>query len=181
MQFVLVAFTGSGSDLDNNTFKFMDQANGRMVGLKSPDITPQIARIDAHILNSTGEPPLLRRNLPARQASASARIPRTLCGRGRTFRGCSGEEADRYMIWLAVNTLRLLGVEKVYVDIGHTAIVRALLAADRALNEEELHCHFTRAPYEGSHGSAKCGRNFKARDARGAFCASDALRGRFRH
>ena len=53
IEFVSSLLTGSGSDLDNNTFKFMDQANGRMVGLRA-DITPQIARIDAHILNSTG-------------------------------------------------------------------------------------------------------------------------------
>ena len=46
IEFVSSLLTGSGSDLDNNTFKFMDQANGRMVGLRA-DITPQIARIDA--------------------------------------------------------------------------------------------------------------------------------------
>ena len=50
IEFVDSLLTGSGSDLDNNTFKFMDQSSGRMIGLRA-DITPQIARIDAHILS----------------------------------------------------------------------------------------------------------------------------------
>ena len=53
IEFVDSLLTGSGSDLDNNTFKFMDQAGGKMIGLRA-DMTPQAARIDAHILNRTG-------------------------------------------------------------------------------------------------------------------------------
>ena len=138
IEFVSSLLTGSGSDLDNNTFKFMDQANGRMVGLRA-DITPQIARIDAHILNSTGVSRLCYAATCLHARPLHPLASREPFVAGAELFGCSGEEADRYMIRLAVKTLRLLGVEKVHVDIGHTAIVRALLAADRALNEEELH------------------------------------------
>ena len=65
--------TGSGRDVTNNTFRFMDQTNGRVVGIRA-DMTPQIARIDAHILNRRYAP-LLRRQLSARASDASARFP----------------------------------------------------------------------------------------------------------
>ena len=118
IEFVSSLLTGSGSDLD---------------------ITPQIARIDAHILNSTGVSRLCYAATCLHARPLHPLASREPFVAGAELFGCSGEEADRYMIRLAVKTLRLLGVEKVHVDIGHTAIVRALLAADRALNEEELH------------------------------------------
>ena len=45
--------TGTGHDLDLQTFKLVDQLSGRMLGVRA-DITPQVARIDAHLLNERG-------------------------------------------------------------------------------------------------------------------------------
>ncbi len=119
--------TGSGRDVSNNTFRFMDQTNGRVVGIRA-DITPQIARIDAHILN---------RKYVTRLCYAGsclhARPMHPLASREPEVTGCelfgaSGIEADIEMLTLAVLTLRRLGVKHVQVDIGHVGIVRSLLA-----------------------------------------------------
>src|SRR3982751_2262787 len=45
--------TGSGSDLELQTFKVVDPLSGRLLGVRA-DITPQVARIDAHLLNAQG-------------------------------------------------------------------------------------------------------------------------------
>ena len=120
--------TGSGQDVTNNMFQFMDQTNGRVVGIR-PDITPQIARIDAHILN---------RKYVTRLCYAGsclhARPMHPLASREPEVTGCElfgaeGIEADVEVLTLAVKTLRKLGVGSVHVDIGHVGIVRALLAS----------------------------------------------------
>ena len=53
IEYVDSLLTGTGRDLDLRTFKLVDQASGRMLGLRA-DATPQVARIDAHILNRPG-------------------------------------------------------------------------------------------------------------------------------
>ena len=45
--------SGTGHALDLKTFKLVDQLSGRMLGVRA-DTTPQVARIDAHLLNRTG-------------------------------------------------------------------------------------------------------------------------------
>lgn len=137
LEFVASLLTGSGTDVENNTFKFMDQAGGRMVGLRA-DITPQIARIDAHILNSTGVS-----RLCYAATCLHARPMHPLASRepfvaGAELFGCPGLEADQYMLRLAVTNLRVLGVKTVHVDVGHTGLVRALLK-NCDLTAEELH------------------------------------------
>ena len=75
--------TGTGSDLDLRTFKLTDQSSGRLLGLRA-DTTPQVARIDAHILNRQGVvAAVLRRQCPARAAAASACCARADAGRRR--------------------------------------------------------------------------------------------------
>src|SRR5438105_9431144 len=53
LEYVESLLTGTGRDLDLRTFKLVDQLSGRMMGLRA-DITPQVARIDAHLLNREG-------------------------------------------------------------------------------------------------------------------------------
>ena len=53
LEYLESLLTGTGHDLDLQTFKLVDQLSGRMLGVRA-DITPQVARIDAHLLNRTG-------------------------------------------------------------------------------------------------------------------------------
>ena len=53
LEYVDSLLTGTGHDLDLRTFKLVDQLSGKMMGVRA-DITPQVARIDAHLLNSRG-------------------------------------------------------------------------------------------------------------------------------
>src|SRR5499433_4591415 len=45
--------TGTGHDLELQTFKVIDPLSGRLLGIRA-DMTPQVARIDAHLLNEGG-------------------------------------------------------------------------------------------------------------------------------
>ena len=135
IEFVDSLLTGSGSDLDNNTFKFMDQSSGRMIGLRA-DITPQIARIDAHILSRQAVSRLCY------AVSVDARPMHPLASRepivaGAELFGASGVQADAEIMKLAVKTLRHLGVQKVHLDIGHTGILRAIMSDN--LTDEKIH------------------------------------------
>lgn len=136
IEFVDSLLTGSGSDLDNNTFKFMDQSSGRMIGLRA-DITPQIARIDAHILSRQAVS-----RLCYAVSCLHARPMHPLASRepivaGAELFGASGVQADAEIMKLAVKTLRHLGVQKVHLDIGHTGILRAIMSDN--LTDEKIH------------------------------------------
>jgi ATP phosphoribosyltransferase regulatory subunit len=118
--------TGTGSDLDLRMFKLTDQASGRMLGLRA-DTTPQVARIDAHILNRSGVARLCYAGsvLHARPLHPlAAREPMQV---GAELYGLAGTAADNEVIELAVASLRLAGLTDARLDLGHTEVVRALL------------------------------------------------------
>jgi ATP phosphoribosyltransferase regulatory subunit len=78
IEFLESLLTGSGSDLDLKTFKVTDQISGRTLGIRA-DITPQVARMDAHSLNQTGyHAPLLCRYGPADKTGEYARVQSAL-------------------------------------------------------------------------------------------------------
>jgi ATP phosphoribosyltransferase regulatory subunit len=121
--------TGVGADLDLRTFKLVDQLSGRMLGLRA-DITPQVARIDAHILNRSG---VVRLCYAASVLHARPLHP--LASRqpfyvGAELFGHESVAADAEVLELAVRTLALARVEAVGFDLGHTRILRALLELD---------------------------------------------------
>ena len=123
--------TGVGADLDLRTFKLVDQLSGRLLGLRA-DITPQVARIDAHILNRAG---VVRLCYAASVLHARPLHP--LATRepfyvGAELFGHESVAADAEVLELAVRTLALAQVERVRFDLGHTRILRALLELDPA-------------------------------------------------
>lgn len=129
--------TGSGRDLDLRTFKLIDQLSGRTMGLRA-DITPQVARIDAHLLNRAGLTRLCyaANVLHARPAGAlSTREPLQI---GAELYGHDGLEADLEVIELLLHSLRVAGVLQVRIDLGHVDVVRSLLAAVPHLNEDDI-------------------------------------------
>jgi ATP phosphoribosyltransferase regulatory subunit len=130
IEYVDSLLTGTGSDLDLRTFKLVDQASGRMLGLRA-DATPQVARIDAHILNRPGVARLAYAGsvLHARpQHPLALREPLQV---GAELFGAAGLAADREVLELAVASLRTAGLPHVTLDLGHTGVVRSLLDAAR--------------------------------------------------
>jgi ATP phosphoribosyltransferase regulatory subunit len=126
IEYIESLLTGTGSDLDLGTFKLVDQASGRMLGLRA-DTTPQVARIDAHILNRSGISRLCYAGsvLHARpQHPLAVREPLQV---GAELYGAGGPAADLEVLELAVASLRVAGMERVGLDLGHTGVVRAVL------------------------------------------------------
>lgn len=126
--------TGSGSDLRLRTFKLVDQLNGRTLGLRA-DITPQVARIDAHLLNRQGVARLcycgnVLHTLPASQAAS--REPIQI---GAELYGYGGIEADLEAIRLLSLALDTAGTPASRIDIGHVGVFRAL-ASEAGLSAE---------------------------------------------
>jgi ATP phosphoribosyltransferase regulatory subunit len=123
--------TGTGRDLDLRTFKLVDQLSGRQLGLRA-DITPQVARIDAHILNRVGVVRLCYAASVLHTRPAHPLATREPMQVGAELYGHAGLAADAEVQALAVQSLRRADVRQVLIDLGHTGIVRSLLADPHA-------------------------------------------------
>jgi ATP phosphoribosyltransferase regulatory subunit len=131
--------TGSGRDLDLRTFKLVDQLSGRTIGVRA-DITPQVARIDAHLLNRSGVTRLcycgsVLHTLPA--GPAATREPLQI---GAELYGHGGLEADVEIVRMLAEALAGAGVQASRLDLGHTGVFRVLMqqAQFDAEQEQEL-------------------------------------------
>ena len=119
--------TGAGVALDLQTFKLVDQLSGRMMGLRA-DSTPQVARIDAHLLNRAGVTRLcycgpVLHTLPG--APHATREPLQL---GAEIYGHAGLEADMEVLALALDCLKAAKVESPSVDLADARLVKAILS-----------------------------------------------------
>jgi ATP phosphoribosyltransferase regulatory subunit len=118
--------TGVGHDLDLLTFKVVDQLSGRLMGVRS-DITPQAARIDAHLLNQQGVTRLCYAGSVLRTQPGGTAQTRQPLQLGAELFGHAGLESDLEIQRLLVNALRLAGVARPHLDFSHVAIFRALV------------------------------------------------------
>ena len=118
--------TGTGEDLDLQTFKITDQLSGRSMGLRA-DMTPQVARIDAHILKS---------DFPTRLCYLGTVLHTRPGGHGGTraplqvgaeLHGHAGANSDAEILSLMLRTLKLADIRNVHVDLGHVGIYRGLV------------------------------------------------------
>ena len=121
--------SGTGHAMDLKTFKLVDQLSGRMVGVRA-DTTPQVARIDAHLLNRTGVARLCYCG-----PVLHARPDRPLATReplqfGAEIYGHAGLEADLEIQDLALDGLAAAGVASLVLDMGDARIVRSLLSEE---------------------------------------------------
>ena len=128
----LVEFTeslliGLGSDLDLQTFKLTDQASGRTLGLR-PDITPQVARIDAHSLRREGPARLCYAGTVLHTRARSPLASRSPIQVGAELYGDASLAADIEVVSLMLEMLRVAGVRDITLDLGHVGIFRALMA-----------------------------------------------------
>ena len=119
--------TGTGSSLELQTFKLVDQLSGRSLGLRA-DTTPQAARIDAHLLNRPGVTRLCYCGPVLHTRPDGPYATREPLQFGAELFGHGGLEADLEVLQLALNVLAQTEVGQVSVDLGDARIVRALLA-----------------------------------------------------
>jgi ATP phosphoribosyltransferase regulatory subunit len=118
--------TGTGEALDLQTFKLVDQLSGRMMGLRA-DSTPQVARIDAHLLNRRGVTRLCYCGPVLHTRPEKPHATREPLQFGAEIYGHAGLEADLEILLLALDCLKVSGVQAPTVDLADARIVRALL------------------------------------------------------
>lgn len=118
--------TGSGEALGLQTFKLVDQLSGRSLGLRA-DSTPQVARIDAHLLNRQGVTRLCYCGPVLHTRAAGSQATREPLQFGAEIYGHRGLEADLETLQLALECLQIAGVHLPSVDLAEVRIVSALL------------------------------------------------------
>ena len=119
--------TGTGEALDLQTFKLVDQLSGRMMGLRA-DSTPQVARIDAHLLNRSGVTRLCYCGPVLHTRPASPHATREPLQFGAEIYGHAGLEADLETLLLALDCLKAANVQSPSVDLADARIVNSVLA-----------------------------------------------------
>jgi ATP phosphoribosyltransferase regulatory subunit len=128
--------SGTGEALDLQTFKLVDQLSGRMMGLRA-DSTPQVARIDAHLLNRDGVTRLCYCGPVLHTRPSGPHATREPLQFGAEIYGHTGLEADLEILTLALDSLKVAQVGAISVDMADARIVHALLK-DLALDAGQL-------------------------------------------
>ena len=125
LEYVDSLLTGTGHDLDLKTFKLVDQLSGRTMGVRA-DITPQVARIDAHLMNRRGVNRLCYVGSVLHTLPAGINRSREPLQIGAEIYGHAGIESDLEVQRLMLGALRLAGVKKMQLDIGHVGVFREI-------------------------------------------------------
>jgi ATP phosphoribosyltransferase regulatory subunit len=125
VEFLDSLLTGVGRDMDLQTFKLVDRLSGKTMGLRA-DITPQVARIDAHLLNREGVTRLcyvgsVLHTLP--EGVARSREPVQI---GAELYGHAGIEADIEIHNLLLGALQAVGLPAPHIELGHVGVFNAL-------------------------------------------------------
>ncbi|MCA1789726.1 MAG: ATP phosphoribosyltransferase regulatory subunit [Thioalkalivibrio sp.] len=130
--------TGAGRELDLQTFKFTDQLTGKLMGLRA-DLTPQVARIDAHRLREEGTSRLCYVGSVLRTRADEWSGSRSPLQAGAELFGHDGLDSDVETIRLMLATLDRCGVRGASIDLGHVDIYRSLARmADFDRGREEV-------------------------------------------
>jgi len=127
---------GTGRDLELQTFKLTDQLTGRLLGVRA-DMTPQVARIDAHRLKSSAPARLcyvgpVLHTRP--QGFARTRSPFQV---GAELYGHDGIASDAEILQLMVETLDIAGLSRPHIDLGHVGVFRGLAREAQLAPEQE--------------------------------------------
>jgi ATP phosphoribosyltransferase regulatory subunit len=137
MEYVESLLTGVGADLDLKTFKLVDQLSGRLMGVRA-DITPQVARIDAHLLAANAVNRLCYAGSVLHTQSDGFHRSREPIQIGAELYGEPGAAADLEILTLMLQALSTCGVSTLQLDIGHVGVYRAL-AQEAGLTGELEH------------------------------------------
>jgi ATP phosphoribosyltransferase regulatory subunit len=119
--------TGTGRELDLRTFKLVDQLSGRTLGVRA-DTTPQVARIDAHLLNRVGVSRLCYCGPVLHTRPGAPHATREPLQLGAEIYGHQGLEADLEVQDLALDGLHAAGLNGLLLDLADARIVRGVLA-----------------------------------------------------
>jgi len=136
MEYLDSLLTGVGADLDLKPFKLVDQLSGRLMGVRA-DITPQVARIDAHLLAANAVNRLCYAGSVLHTQPDGFHRSREPIQVGAELYGEAGAAADLEILTLMLDALSACGIGAVQLDIGHVGVFRALAREARLGSEIE--------------------------------------------
>jgi len=122
------SLNSNGQDMDLDTFKVVDQLSGRLMGVRA-DITPQVARIDAHLIHNEEVTRLSYAGSVLRTKPASFLQSREPFQIGAELYGFKGMEADLEIQTLLIKTLNTIGIKSPVFDFNHLDIFTSLIAS----------------------------------------------------
>lgn len=136
LEYLESLLAGAGQDTDLRTFKLVDQLSGRTMGLRA-DMTTQVARIDAHLLNRSSVTRLCYAGSVLHTRPFGLHATREPLQIGAEIYGHAGLEADAEIQELALASLALAGFSQVRMDLCHVGVLRAIIDNDAHAKENE--------------------------------------------
>ncbi|WP_295756696.1 ATP phosphoribosyltransferase regulatory subunit [Undibacterium sp.] len=136
LEYIESLLTGAGQDLDLRTFKLVDQLSGRTMGIRA-DMTTQVARIDAHLLNRASVTRLCYAGSVLQTRPSGLHATREPIQIGAEIYGHAGLEADAEIQELVLATLAIANISEVSLDLCHVGVLRALLESDDLAKKHE--------------------------------------------
>ncbi|GLR63663.1 ATP phosphoribosyltransferase regulatory subunit [Marinospirillum insulare] len=136
LEFLDSLLVGAGHDLGLQTFKVTDQLSGRMMGV-SADVTPQVARMDAHSMHSEGAARFCYSSEIVRTQLDNLLGSRSPIQIGAELFGQNGLDSDLEILCLMLDSLLVAGAENLCLDLGHVGIYRALITDSNLPKEIE--------------------------------------------
>lgn len=136
LEYLESLLTGAGRDMDLRIFKLVDQLSGRTMGVRA-DMTTQVARIDAHLLNRESVTRLCYAGSVLHTRPSGFHATREPLQIGAEIYGHAGLEADAEIQELALASLALAGISQVRLDLCHVGVLRAIVADDAKAQKSE--------------------------------------------
>jgi ATP phosphoribosyltransferase regulatory subunit len=136
LEYLESLLTGAGKDTDLRTFKLVDQMSGRLLGLRA-DMTIQVARIDAQLLNRASVTRLCYAGSVLHTRPSGLHATREPLQIGAEIYGHAGLEADAEIQELALASLAMAGFDDVRLDLTHVGVLRAILEQDAAASADQ--------------------------------------------
>ncbi len=136
LEYLESLLTGTGQAMNLRTFKLVDQLSGRTMGLRA-DMTTQVARIDAHLLNRVSVTRLCYAGSVLHTRPSGLHATREPLQIGAEIYGHAGLEADAEIQKLVLTSLKLAGITQVRLDLCHANVLRALLRNDERATQYE--------------------------------------------
>ncbi|OWW20871.1 ATP phosphoribosyltransferase regulatory subunit [Noviherbaspirillum denitrificans] len=136
LEYLESLLTGAGQDMSLRIFKLVDQLSGRTMGIRA-DMTTQVARIDAHLLNRTSVTRLCYAGSVLHTRPSGLHATREPLQIGAEIYGHKGLEADAEIQELALASLSLAGMTEVRLDLCHVGVLRAIVENDAKAQKRE--------------------------------------------
>ncbi|MBC3934936.1 ATP phosphoribosyltransferase regulatory subunit [Undibacterium rugosum] len=136
LEYIESLLTGAGQDMDLRTFKLVDQISGRTMGLRA-DMTTQVARIDAHLLNRNYVTRLCYAGSVLHTRPSGLHATREPVQIGAEIYGHGGLEADAEIHEIVIGCLQAVGVTNVRLDLCHVGVLRSILELDARAKADE--------------------------------------------